>query len=286
MLLLDSYLDFLVNYKDTSVLGRLRRMYDYYTFPRVRFNDLIEVYQYDLYRMLNDFVYLYSRLDLFFKLSTYDEFTKKIFLDMKRVDITSEAKILNDYTTYYSLYIDDSFFGKMKVSWNDKDYEVINDGGFVPGRYWSKTSRHDGLVIDVAAGIVTSMNMILKKFWNVPEKELNYQSIYVLSLDMIEIKLSTTKLKLANNFTLDLDTQCQYLHINDHKFKEIIPATIQVEYDDKLYLANIKLAVTYINYRLDAYKTTYNPYVIDYVQDRQDKIVDIIHSMIKQLNNI
>ena len=284
MLLLDSYLDFLIGYKDTGFFGGLRRLYDYNTFNRVSCKDLVEVYQYDLYRMLNDFVYLYSRLDLFFRLSSYEEFTKEIFLDMKRVDISTDSKLLNDYTIYYTLTIDDPFFGKSVVSWNDKDYEVTGQGWVE--RYWSKTSRQDGLVIDTAAAIVKVMNHILNKFWYVPEKEINYKSVYILSCDIIEIKLNKTSIKLADNFVFNLDAKCQYLHINDHKFQEFILATVQVDYNDKMYVANIKLAVTYINYRFDFYKTTYNPYVIDYLQERKDKIVNIIRDMVKQTNNL
>lgn len=284
MLLLDNYLDFLVSYKDTSILGFLRRLYDYHTFNRVSYKDLIEVYEWDLYRILNDFVYLYSRLDLFFKLSTYEELTKKIFLDMRRVDIESESPLLKDYTIYYTLHMRDPVFGLATVSWNDKDYEVTGQSWVQ--RYWSKTSRHDGLVIDTVTSIITFMDNILDKFWHVPEKEINYQSIYILSSDILEIKLNTTKIKCVNDVTFNLDDQCQYLHINDHKFQEIIPATIQVKYNDKLYIANVKFAVTYINYRFDFCKTTYNPYVIDYLQERKDKILEIINTVVKQINNI
>lgn len=282
MLLLDAYLDFLVSFKDTSIPGKIRRIYDYMMFTRLTPNELVEVYQWDVYRMLNDFVYLYSRLDLFFKLSTYNEFTEDLFLDMKRVNIDSEAYMLKDYTTYYTLK---SVSNACVFTWNDKDKEVTDEGW--GHRYWSPTSRHDGLVIDAAYSIVGYMNHVLRKFWFTPEKDLNYSSIYIYSLDILEFRTVKTSFTTPiKDFRLDLNNQCQYLHINDHKFKEIIPVVVQINYNGFLYIATVKLGVTYINYRIEPVKTTYNPYVVDYIQERQSQIVAMIYNIIEGIDKV
>lgn len=284
MLLVDKYIHFLTNFKDTSLLGWFKRWYEYKTFPKIGVNELCEMYKWNLYRMLNDFVHLYSRVDLFFKLSTYEEFKEEIFLDMRRVDIESEAHLLKDYTVYYTLVFD-SPISDMKLTWNDKDEEVEGKN-WATSRTWNKNNVHTGLMLDVAVYIIRFMDHVLDRFWDLPEKELNYQSVYILSMNIMDLRLDTSSIDIGKDFDIDLDTQCQYIHIEDHKYQEFISVLVQVYHNEKIYIANIKLSVTYINYRFEYLKNTYNPYVIDHIQQHRNKIVQLVRNIIVEFNEI
>ena len=287
MLLIDSYVHFLTSFKDTSILGWVKRWYKYKTFPKVSVKELAEIYQWNLYRMLNDFVYLYSRLDLFFKLSTYDEFREETKLDMKRVDIESEVYLLKDYTVYYTLLFKSNhlYTTGLKLSWNDKDHEV-EGYNWATNRTWTPDSIHTGLTLDVADNIIGFMNHLLDRFWNVPEKNINYESVHVLSMNIVHLNVVQSSLNIEKDFYIDLESNCQYMHIDDHRYQELVPILVQINKDDKLYLANVKLAVIYINYRFEYLKTTYNPYVIDYLEQHQDQIVQAIRNIVTAFDEI
>ena len=279
MLLVNEYVHFLTDFKDTSALGLVRRWLNYKMFHKVSVGDLCEIYKWNLYKMLNDFVFLYSRIDLFFKLANNKKLKEYLFLDMRRVDINSEAYLLKDYTIYYTLN-----FPNLKLTWNDKDEEVEGEG--LVTRVWNPNNIHTGLMIDTTAHIINFMNQLLDEYWNVPEKDLNYQSVYILSLGITNMSLNSSSVRVDKDFYIDLKAKCTYLHINDHKYLEFIPVMIQVDYKDKLYTANIKLSVTYINYRFEYLKTTYNPYVIDFIEQHKDKIVQMIKNMITEISEI
>ena len=278
---LDRYLDFLVNYKRDSLLDEIKRFFSYIRFKRTTINELLDEYT-SLYDMLMDFHYLYLKLDLFYNLSSIKEYNDLIQIEVKRSRIISEAYILNDYTNFYTIKfknLEDSS-NMIEYEWDDRERQV--DYKPRPGATFSLDDHSSKSYIETAASyILNTLDYVLDKNWRVPNKNLNFLSIKIESIELIDLHIFKSSIQEDYQIKIDLETKCQYINLGKNRFIEIVPMKANITYNETVYNINLKLFITYINYRKDYLKDTYNPYIVNFIESNRSIIYDYLESSIK-----
>lgn len=267
MKVLDRYMDFLLHYQKDSIFDVLKRAYDFYKFKYPTFDDFYEEYS-SAYDLLMDFQFIYDKLDLIYGISDHKHIRNVVYLETKTSYIENESDLLKSYTTFYTLYINIDK-QSVKYEWNDQDREIeatINTFSF----------------LNLIQKVRSVMRYLVEELWLKSESEVNSLSVKILNVEISELNFVKNKSGDSEYHVdfINVNKQCNYLNLEGKKVLEIIPITCNLS----SYIVTATLYITYIDYRKSLTKVDYNPYILNYINSNRELILNMIRSIINQLN--
>ena len=288
MKVLDRYMDFLLHYQKKSLLDLLKRAYDFYKFKYPSIDEFYNEYP-SAYDLLMDFQFIYDKLDLIYGISDHKHIRNVVYLETKTSYIENESDLLKSYTTFYTLYIQgldfpNEEYDKAKYEWNDQDREIevtFNDSIRKPF-YEEDVNDYISLHLNLIIKIRHVMRFLVEELWLKSESEVNSLSVKILNLEISELNFVKNKSGDSEYHVdfINVNKQCNYLNLEGKKILEIIPITCNLS----SYIVTATLYITYIDYRKSLTKVDYNPYILNYINTNREPILNMIRSIINQLN--
>ena len=275
------YVEFLNQYKKSSILKSLIRRYDKYNFKRLTIDEIIMNYH-SLYEFMEDFRMMYILLDQQFNLSNNIKYKKYVRIYMEYSIVDSESVYLKSYTTYYTVHF--NLYGLI-VDWNDIDKEVnINNSGRINS---INDESHDQLLEEFGNIVIQLFDSILDDYYLTTVKEINYNNRDITMTYISDLNISIDYENKPDQFYIE-----KAFPMMHHSTKTIpITTTIIVPitgYISKLPIRNYKytfnLAIQYRNYNyVPLNNIVLDPYIEQFVYDCKESLIEAISSSI---NNI